>query len=82
MKVKVYENNEYFVSGMTLKDLAATEYNNMALHACENTEAVLSNRKKLAEYLNVSLDDFVCTQQTHSANFRRVTKHESVKNYV
>lgn len=76
LKVKVYENNEYFVSGMTLKDLAATEYNNMALHACENTEAVLSNRKKLAEYLNVSLDDFVCTQQTHSANFRRVTKHD------
>lgn len=74
LKMKFYSNNNEFVSGMTLKDLTAPESNNMALHACENTEAVLLNRKKLAEFLDVSLDDFICTQQTHSANFRRVTR--------
>lgn len=74
LKVKLYTNNKNFVSGMTLKDLSAPENNNMALHACENTEIILSNRKKLAEFLDVSLGDFICTQQTHSANFRRVTK--------
>lgn len=75
LKVKFYANNTNFVSGITLKELAAPEENNMALHACKNPEAVLSNRKSLAEFLDVSLDDFICTQQTHSANFRRVDRH-------
>ncbi|HVI41646.1 MAG TPA: peptidoglycan editing factor PgeF, partial [Anaerovoracaceae bacterium] len=47
--------------------------NNMALHACENTENIIENRKKLAAFLNCGLDDFVCAWQSHSSNFHKVT---------
>ncbi|MBT2572186.1 peptidoglycan editing factor PgeF [Planococcus sp. ISL-110] len=73
MKAKLYANNEQYVSGMTLKDVAEPESNNMALHTCENQQTVLANREKLAHFLEVPLADFICTQQTHSANFRRVS---------
>lgn len=72
MKTKFYVNEETFVSGMTQKDPAEPENNNMALHACENPQLVLANRKKLADRLNTPLDQFICANQTHSANFRRV----------
>ena len=73
MKAKLYTNNEQYISGMTLKDFAEPESNNMALHACENPQMVLANREKLARFLDVPLADFICTQQTHSANFQRVS---------
>ncbi len=76
MKAKIYENDEQFLSGMTEKDIAEPEHNNMALHACENPQTILANRKKLAELLDVSLADFICTQQTHSANFQRVSSKD------
>ncbi|MFP3813155.1 laccase domain-containing protein, partial [Bacillus sp. SIMBA_005] len=43
------------------------------LHVCTSTEDVLSNRKKLAASLQCDINDFICTQQTHSANFYRAT---------
>lgn len=61
------------MSGITLKDETASEQNNMALHACINPEAIIENRIKLAESLGCTLNDFVCANQTHSANFHRVT---------
>lgn len=73
MKAKIYANDEQFISGMTLKDPAEPENNNMALHACENPQTVLANRKNLAQLLDVPLADFICTQQTHSASFQRVS---------
>lgn len=60
------------IAGTTLKDNTEPEANNMALHACENMNHVVENRKKLAASLNGKLGDFVCAQQTHSANFRKV----------
>lgn len=73
MKTKLYLNNTQLTSGMTLKDAAEPEKNNMALHACENPQLVLANREKLADFLGVQLTDFVCTQQTHSANYKKVS---------
>ncbi|MCJ8007063.1 peptidoglycan editing factor PgeF [Lederbergia wuyishanensis] len=73
MKTKLYINNEKIVAGITLKDESQLESNNMALHACDNLEDVLENRKKLAAFLDCGLDDFVCAKQTHSANFQQVT---------
>lgn len=73
MKTKMYINNENLLAGMTLRDDLAPEYNNMALHACENTELILENRKKLAASLHCEVDAFVCANQTHSPNFHRVT---------
>lgn len=73
MKMKWYKNNEQVIAGITLRDEAALEANNMALHACTDTEEILQNRQRLAEALAVGLDDFVCAEQTHSANFYEVT---------
>lgn len=73
MKTIMYINNEKFIAGMTMKDEAEREFNNMALHACETPNDVLENRKKLAAFLNCGLDQFVCAYQTHSANFHKVT---------
>lgn len=72
MKINMYLNNEKFIAGMTMKDQAELENNNMALHACESTNHVLENRKNLATDLHCELDDFVCANQTHSSNFHRV----------
>ena len=73
MKTNLYVNNEKFIAGITLKDPTEFECNNMALHAAENLNNVLKNREDLARSLQCSLDDFVCANQTHSANFHRVT---------
>lgn len=73
MKTKIYLKNEKFIAGMTIKDEAELENNNMALHACETRDHVVENRKKLAASLHCGLDDFVCANQTHSSNFHRVT---------
>jgi polyphenol oxidase len=73
MKTNIYVNNGKFIAGMTMKDEAELEHNNMALHACEIPANVLENRKKLATSLHCGLETFVCATQTHSANFHRVT---------
>lgn len=73
MKIKWYRNNEALTAGITLRDEAMLEANNMALHACRNPEEILHNRQQLATALNVKLQDFVCAEQTHSTNGYEVT---------
>lgn len=73
MSIRKYLDNERYVLGTTMKDVTALEENNMALHICENPEYILENRKRLAEQLQCDLDDFICANQTHSANFHKVT---------
>ncbi|MFD1928333.1 peptidoglycan editing factor PgeF [Sporosarcina siberiensis] len=79
MKTKMYVNNEVFIAGMTLKDETQLEDNNTALHSCTNAKSILENRNKLAHTLNCDLDNFVCANQTHSANFHRVTLSDKGK---
>ncbi|ALS78667.1 laccase [Planococcus kocurii] len=76
MKATFYVQDKQLVSGMTVKDLTEPESNNMALHACENTQTIIDNRQKLADFLAVPLTSFICAQQTHSANFRRVSQKD------
>lgn len=73
MKMKMYVNNDNIVAGITLKNNTELEQGNMALHICVNPEDILENRKKLATSLSSEMDHFVCANQTHSANFHRVT---------
>ena len=73
MKTKNYVNNKRFIAGMTMKNETELENNNMALHACESPENIITNRKKLAASLQCNLNAFVCAQQTHSDNFHKVT---------
>ncbi len=73
MKMRIYLNNDEFVSGTTMKDPTLPEANNMALHICQNPTDIVSNRTKLAHLLEVPLDHFVCANQTHIDHFRKVT---------
>jgi len=73
MKSKIYVDNDQFIAGTTLKDPMELEHNNMALQTCNNIHDVIDNRQQLATTLNCNLQDFICTEQTHSANFHRVT---------
>lgn len=76
MKTTLYPTPNSFTAGVTMKDPSEPEENNMALHACENTENVMENRRKLAAFLDCGLEDFVCAYQCHSANFHRVTQND------
>ena len=73
MSLKIYIDNEQFIAGTTLKDTNNPEQNNMALHVCEDTLNIIKNRQKLAATLNCGIKDFVCANQTHSANVHQVT---------
>lgn len=76
MKTRIYSETDNFIAGMTLKDPEEPESGNMALHACKNTEDIIENRRKLADFLHCDLNDFVCAGQTHSANFHKVTRSD------
>ncbi|MFC5590028.1 peptidoglycan editing factor PgeF [Sporosarcina soli] len=73
MNTKIYVNNPKFIAGMTMKDEAELESNNMALHVCSTPDDIVENRKKLAASLQCGLDRFICAQQTHSDHFHKVT---------
>lgn len=76
MENKQYFSNTTILAGTTLRN-DALERNNMALHICENPGTVSQNRKKLAQGLGMPLSNFVCANQTHSANFYKVTKQDA-----
>ncbi|GLC87033.1 peptidoglycan editing factor PgeF [Lysinibacillus piscis] len=77
MKVTFYEGPPHIIAGTTLKDEHAPEYNNMALHICTNQAHIIENRQQLASMLGIPLEQFVCMQQTHSANFHCVTHEDA-----
>ncbi|MBS7344844.1 MAG: peptidoglycan editing factor PgeF [Caryophanon sp.] len=76
MNIKQYIHTASVVAGITLKDAAQREANNMALHVCEDEAAILHNRQQLAASLTSSLAQFVCAQQTHSSNFYKVERKD------
>ncbi|MEO4052348.1 peptidoglycan editing factor PgeF [Solibacillus sp. CAU 1738] len=76
--MKTYINNENFLAGITVKE-NTNEENNTALHICQSIDVVQKNRQELAAQIGYTLDDFVCTQQTHSANFYKVTAADKGK---
>lgn len=77
--MKYYMNFDHLIAGTTWKEPGAAELNNTALHVCEDAEAVIRNRKQLANEIGCSLADFVCAVQTHSANFYKVTEKDRGK---
>jgi YfiH family protein len=82
MNYNLYSTPDNIIAGITMKDPAEPESGNMALHACENTESILENRRKLATFLSCGLDDFVSAYQCHSSNFRRVSQADKGRGSV
>ena len=79
MTIKFYNMPYNFKAGITLKDPNMDEQFNMALHICQNEQDVLSNRQMLANSLALPLQEFVFMNQTHSANFKKVTLDDAGK---
>lgn len=76
MSIKIYLDNDQLIAGTTLKDSNNPEQNNMALHVCEDPLNIIENRQKLSAALNCGIHDFVCANQTHSANVHQVTMED------
>ncbi|PIC77287.1 laccase [Sporosarcina sp. P19] len=79
MKTTIHQDHNNILLGMTLKDCSQPECNNTALHACVSPVDVMNNRRQLASFLQCNLEDFVFANQTHSANFHKVTAQERGK---
>lgn len=73
MNTRIYLDTGSLIAGVTMRNPGEPEENNMAIHTGGNTADIIENRRKLAAFLNCSLDDFVCAGQTHSANFHKAT---------
>lgn len=77
MKTTFYTKTAALTAGITLKNDALPEAGNMALHVCDNPGAIIENRQRLADALQLPLSQFACSTQTHSANFVRVESQHS-----
>lgn len=51
----------------------------MALHVCQDPNNIIANRQRLSTELGVTLDQFVCANQTHSSNFYKAEKVDAGK---
>ncbi|ARD48319.1 laccase [Sporosarcina sp. P37] len=79
MKTIIYKDQDNLLMGMTMKDRREPECHNIALHACQSADDVMSNRRQLAHFLQCDVQDFVFANQTHSANFHKVTESDRGK---
>lgn len=77
MTIQFYKMPETIQAGITLRNEQQPEQFNIGLHACENKQAVIQNRTILAEKIGLPLQQFVYANQTHSANFVKVTQNEA-----
>lgn len=67
------------LAGTTLKVQNEPESFNMALHVAKDVNAVMQNREQMAQDLNITIDQFVFTQQTHSDHLVQVSKEDMGK---
>jgi len=77
MSIRYYLQSPQFLAGISLKDSQLAEESNLALHVCQNKNAVLENRLLLAAQLRCDAKQLVCANQTHSANFHKVTAEDA-----
>lgn len=69
----IWKNHSSLIAGTTLRDQNQPEYNNMALHCGGDVNAIIENRRQLAEQFNLSLSRFVFANQTHSDHIRKIS---------
>lgn len=77
MTIRYYLQSKKFTAGISLKNDQFAEENNLALHVCKEEEAILKNRHALTAQLQCRIEQLVCANQTHSANFYKVTADDA-----
>ena len=75
MKYIQHINHKIF-GATTLKDSAAPEQNNTALHVCIAPEEVMKNRYELARELNMPLENWTLPWQKHTDACQEVTQED------
>ena len=77
MTIIFYNTPATIQAGITIKNNQELEQFNVALHACNDPQAVAINRSKLAKRISLPLEQFVFANQTHSANFVKLTTEQT-----
>ena len=72
----IYHDTDRYTMGLSLKNDQLPEANNMALHVCNDEQSIIKNRHQLADTLNISIEQLVCANQTHSDLFYKVTTQD------
>lgn len=75
----IHINNDAVYGASTLKVEKYPEANNMALHVCLDPKAVMANRQRLAQELQMPLSHWSLPWQKHTANIYRITKDDISK---
>lgn len=79
MKLKTWIDNQYILSGTTLRDSNAKENGNTALHVPGKKEDIIENRTDFSKTIGVTLHDCVFACQTHSNHFYKVENKDRGK---
>ncbi len=72
----IWKNNCSCIAGTTLRNPSSLEQNNLALHVGGNLHDVIKNREQLSNSLDITLDQWVFLQQTHSNHIYEATKKD------
>lgn len=78
MKQIIYENSDIFAA-TTLKDKAAPEENNLALHVCQDPEKVMKNRLELEKESGIPLENWALPWQKHTDKACRIYNFDKGK---
>ncbi len=83
MEVLSYYLGDDIICGTTLRSGGvSTEQKfslNLGINVEDKLENVIENRKRLAQYLNISIDQMIAPSQTHTINVKKVTLADSGK---
>lgn len=80
VKFMIYwKHNNEVIAGTTLRNSNKKECNTMALHCGGNLMDVIENRKHLLQKFDMTLDQAVFANQTHSDHIHCVTKEDAGK---
>ncbi len=79
MKLITWINDNEWIGGTCLRNSQWKEHGNLALHVGGDIDAIINNRKKCSEALNIPLQNWVFPQQTHSDHLKKVTAEDRGK---
>ena len=75
----IYENSDKILALTTLAHDDLKEQGSLALHCCQDSDAIMQHRHAFAKQIYIPLSHFTFLNQTHSDHFCEVTKADCGK---
>ena len=75
----IYENSDKILALTTLAHDDLKEQGSLALHCCQDSDAIMQHRHAFAKQINIPLSQFTFLNQTHSDHFCEVTEADCGK---